>query len=87
MFAPQPETPLAVIPPAETRVKNDKKELDQLTRSLSRDSKARSLEDRGVLLFRVIWNDGTPENMINLVHLKEVFSQQLPKMPVGLMNA
>jgi histone acetyltransferase len=46
-----------------------------------RDGFAAGEEQRGVLSFPVIWNDGTPENMVRLIHLKNIFSAQLPKMP------
>ncbi|OQS00052.1 histone acetyltransferase [Thraustotheca clavata] len=48
---------------------------------VSRDEMAKKEEDVGVLEFAVITNDGTPERMIQLMTLKNIFSKQLPKMP------
>lgn len=33
------------------------------------------------LAFRVAWNDGSPEMMMDLINLKSIFAAQLPKMP------
>jgi len=52
-----------------------------LTTTLSRDEYAKHQEDRGLVSFRVAWNDGSPEMIFDLVNLKNVFSTQLPKMP------
>lgn len=48
---------------------------------ISRDETAKSEEDAGALIFRVIFNDGVPQNLIWLVGVKNIFAQQLPKMP------
>ncbi|ETV74781.1 hypothetical protein, variant 1 [Aphanomyces astaci] len=48
---------------------------------LSRDEMAKKEEDTGLLEFCVITNDGTPERMVQLMTLKNIFSKQLPKMP------
>ncbi|KDO35614.1 hypothetical protein SPRG_00458 [Saprolegnia parasitica CBS 223.65] len=48
---------------------------------VSRDEMAKKEEDVGVLEFDVITNDGTPDRMIQLMTLKNIFSKQLPKMP------
>lgn len=52
-----------------------------LTTTFSRDEFAKHQEDRGLVTFRVAWNDGSPEMATDLVTLKNVFSTQLPKMP------
>ncbi|OQR98829.1 histone acetyltransferase [Achlya hypogyna] len=51
------------------------------TAIVSRDEMAKKEEDGGLLEFDVITNDGTPERMIQLMTLKNIFSKQLPKMP------
>lgn len=38
-------------------------------------------ERRGIIQFRVVTNDNTPESMIILTGLKNIFQKQLPKMP------
>ncbi|CAN0031352.1 unnamed protein product, partial [Laminaria digitata] len=38
-------------------------------------------EKRDVLKILEVTNDGDPANMEMLIHLKEIFHQQLPKMP------
>ncbi|TMW62917.1 hypothetical protein Poli38472_005535 [Pythium oligandrum] len=48
---------------------------------ISRDDMAKMEEDGGMLKFDVITNDGTPERMIQLTTLKNIFARQLPKMP------
>jgi N-acetylglutamate synthase-like GNAT family acetyltransferase len=48
---------------------------------ISRDEMAKKEEDHGVLEFAVITNDGSPERMVQLMTLKNIFSKQLPKMP------
>jgi N-acetylglutamate synthase-like GNAT family acetyltransferase len=48
---------------------------------MSRDDMAKMEEDTGLLKFDVITNDGTPEHMIQLTTLKNIFARQLPKMP------
>mmetsp|Transcript_35758 Transcript_35758/g.70056 ORF Transcript_35758/g.70056 Transcript_35758/m.70056 type:complete len:386 (+) Transcript_35758:22-1179(+) len=47
----------------------------------SRDFTAKQEEERGELHFKCIWNDGSPTNLRFLCELKEIFGQQLPKMP------
>lgn len=49
--------------------------------NMSRDEEAKQEEDNGVLSFRVIANDGTADNLIWLITLKNIISKQLPKMP------
>jgi ribosomal protein S18 acetylase RimI-like enzyme/vacuolar-type H+-ATPase subunit H len=49
--------------------------------SKSRDDKARQEERKGLLTSEVITNDRDPQHMIWLIHLKNIFSKQLPKMP------
>lgn len=49
--------------------------------TFSRDEFAKHQEDRGLVAFRVAWNDGSDEMMIDLMNLKNIFSIQLPKMP------
>lgn len=48
---------------------------------LSRDDMAKMEEDGGLVTFDVITNDGTPEHLIQLTTLKNIFARQLPKMP------
>ncbi|KAF1334452.1 Histone acetyltransferase, partial [Globisporangium splendens] len=48
---------------------------------LSRDDMAKMEEDGGLVKFDVITNDGTPERMVQLTTLKNIFAKQLPKMP------
>lgn len=38
-------------------------------------------EEQGGVLFKVVKNDNTPENLIYLTDLKNIISKQLPKMP------
>jgi len=47
----------------------------------ARDEKARQEERKGMLTSKVITNDRDPQHMIWLIHLKNIFSKQLPKMP------
>mmetsp|Transcript_43760 Transcript_43760/g.106998 ORF Transcript_43760/g.106998 Transcript_43760/m.106998 type:complete len:386 (+) Transcript_43760:108-1265(+) len=47
----------------------------------SRDFTAKQEEEAGILQFKTVWNDGTPTNLRFLCELKEIFGQQLPKMP------
>lgn len=46
-----------------------------------RDDYARTEEDKGIISFPVVYNDGLAEHMVALVGLKNIFSAQLPKMP------
>jgi len=48
---------------------------------LLRDSGGKAEEDLGIIWFECISNDGSRENLMKLVHLKNIFSRQLPKMP------
>lgn len=48
---------------------------------ISRDDMAKMEEDGGLVKFDVITNDGTPEHMVQLTTLKNIFAKQLPKMP------
>ncbi|DAZ98640.1 TPA: hypothetical protein N0F65_000835 [Lagenidium giganteum] len=48
---------------------------------ISRDDMAKIEESGGKLVFDVITNDGTPERLIQLTTLKNIFAKQLPKMP------
>jgi len=49
--------------------------------TFSRDEYAKNQEDKGFVSFRVVYNDGDPQRMLDLVCLKNIFSTQLPKMP------
>jgi histone acetyltransferase len=49
--------------------------------TFSRDEHAKKEEDRGIVSFKVVWNDCSDDMMVDLVTLKNIFSQQLPKMP------
>ena len=46
-----------------------------------RDKNVKSQEDKGLLDFRVIKNDGDIKNMKLLTDLKNIIAKQLPKMP------
>lgn len=35
------------------------------------------------IVFRVVQNDGTPESLMRLTDMKQIFHKQLPKMPTG----
>lgn len=48
---------------------------------VSRDELAKRDEDSGILEFREIWNDGSEQNFVWLISLKNIIAQQLPKMP------
>jgi histone acetyltransferase len=54
---------------------------DSLATTTSRDEHAKNEEGHGLVSFRVAWNDGSPDMMIDLINLKNIFSAQLPKMP------
>lgn len=47
----------------------------------TRDDYAKGEEDKGVISFPVVYNDGNPDHMVALIGLKNIFSAQLPKMP------
>lgn len=46
-----------------------------------RERHALSMEQDGKIAFHYVENDGTPDNMMRLIALKNVFSKQLPNMP------
>lgn len=46
-----------------------------------RERPAITEERAGVIRFRAVENDGSPESMILLTGLKNIFQRQLPKMP------
>jgi histone acetyltransferase len=46
-----------------------------------RDEYHSRLEEEGEISFQYVLNDGVPQNMVNLVGLKNIFSKQLPNMP------
>ena len=46
-----------------------------------RDKNVKSEEDKGLLEFRVIRNDGSLDNLKLLTDLKNIIAKQLPKMP------
>lgn len=50
--------------------------------SSSRDDYAKQEEEKGVISFPVVYNDGTEEHMISLIGLKNIFSAQLPKVSI-----
>mmetsp|Transcript_29829 Transcript_29829/g.58417 ORF Transcript_29829/g.58417 Transcript_29829/m.58417 type:complete len:421 (+) Transcript_29829:50-1312(+) len=58
-----------------------KEDTEANMQSSSRDEFAKNQEDKGVVSFRVAWNDGSSEMIMDLVNLKNIFSAQLPKMP------
>jgi len=48
----------------------------------NRDLFPPELDDKGnTLCYRLVHNDRTSVNLIDLIHLKNIFSRQLPKMP------
>jgi histone acetyltransferase len=47
----------------------------------TRDEYAKTEEERGIISFPVVTNDGAPTHSIALIGLKNIFSAQLPKMP------
>lgn len=47
----------------------------------ARDQLAKDEEKQGVLTSRIITNDDSPENLILLIHVRNIFCKQLPKMP------
>lgn len=51
-----------------------------------RDAFPKQEEKDGILDFKVVQNDGEPENMKAMVHLKDIFSKQLPKMPTEYIS-
>lgn len=51
-----------------------------------RDAAPKQEEKEGILEFRVVQNDGDPENMKAMVYLKDIFSKQLPKMPTEYIS-
>jgi histone acetyltransferase len=54
---------------------------DSSSQPQGRDDAAKKEEQSGILTFPVIWNDNSPLHMTRLIHLKNIFSAQLPKMP------
>eukprot|EP00388_Colpodella_angusta_P002151 GDKJ01006933.1.p1 GENE.GDKJ01006933.1~~GDKJ01006933.1.p1 ORF type:complete len:734 (-),score=135.48 GDKJ01006933.1:47-2248(-) len=48
---------------------------------LARDMGGQEEEDRGIITFKCITNDGNPDHLAKLINLKNIFSRQLPKMP------
>lgn len=48
---------------------------------LSRDMGGQEEEEKGIITFKCISNDGSPDSLAKLVNLKNIFSRQLPKMP------
>lgn len=51
-----------------------------------RDAFPKEEERQGILEFKVVQNDGDPENMKAMVCLKDIFSKQLPKMPTEYIS-
>jgi len=51
------------------------------TGTFSRDEFAKKEEESGMVSFRIAWNDASPQMMVDLINLKNIFSAQLPKMP------
>lgn len=51
-----------------------------------RDAFPKEEERQGILDFKVVQNDGDPENMKAMVCLKDIFSKQLPKMPTEYIS-
>lgn len=84
---PVPAPALAPAPPVQQSQSNDKAP-DAVASAappapimISRDDMAKMEEDGGLVKFDVITNDGTPEHMVQLTTLKNIFAKQLPKMP------
>jgi len=63
--------PAIAVPPAS----------DAAAAPSTRDEYAKTEEDRGIISFPVVTNDGVPTHSIALIGLKNIFSAQLPKMP------
>lgn len=75
------EEPLSAGGPvAQSQVLDDAEE-GQTSQQAVADERDRAPEESGVLNFRVAWNDGSPEMLMDLVNLKSIFAAQLPKMP------
>jgi len=51
-----------------------------------RDAFPKQEEKEGILEFKVVQNDGDPENMKAMIYLKDIFSKQLPKMPTEYIS-
>jgi histone acetyltransferase len=51
-----------------------------------RDAFPKQEEKDGILEFKVVQNDGDPENMKAMIYLKDIFSKQLPKMPTEYIS-
>jgi histone acetyltransferase len=66
-------------PPAKTRRGEDGVALPEEIQS--RDFTAKQEEERGILHFQQVHNDGKPESLRYLCELKEIFGTQLPSMP------
>jgi len=49
--------------------------------AVNRDLHTKSLEQRNEIMFLPVHNDGRPESMIYMIHLKNIFCRQLPRMP------
>lgn len=48
---------------------------------MAREEHLMKQEKEGEISFVYVKNDGTPQNMIYLISLKNIFSKQLPNMP------
>lgn len=68
--APAPSPSASPVPEAKTE-----------ETGATRDDYAKGEEDKGVISFPVVYNDGNPDHMVALIGLKNIFSAQLPKMP------
>lgn len=74
-----PVRPLASQHPTTTTLASSNGKETLITSS--RDEYAKFQEDKGLVSFRVAWNDGAPDMVVDLINLKNIFSTQLPKMP------
>ena len=74
---------IPVIQPTKDDNDNDIQNSDPLDEMQieARDQLARDEEKQGVLTSRIITNDGTTENLVLLMHIRNIFCTQLPKMP------
>jgi histone acetyltransferase len=71
----------AGVEPAAKKARTEDGAVPQDDEIKSRDFTAKQEEERGILHFRQVHNDGTPESLRWLCELKEIFGTQLPSMP------
>lgn len=66
-----------------TKIKTEEKKdpVSDTLAAFSRDEYAKKLEDQGIVSFRIAYNAGSHDMLIDLINLKNIFATQLPKMP------